>query len=364
MSKPQLAEASHLSSASPAATVAPSGFGASGYTSNPALATRKVFISWAPNCSRSDAIARELGATSHMVYNERLGSHPLTVVFKYLWQAVATFKILHRERAEVAFAMTPPVFAGFTLYLYALFRPLRYVVDVHTAALLMPRWRRLQWLQAFVCRHAATTLVTNDHLGDLVKGGGGHTTIVRDVPVIYPRSQRFAKPAQFTVAVICSFNYDEPIAEILRAAAALPEVQFFFTGDYRRLAPEVRQLQSSNVSFTGYMSDADYGSLISDAHAVMSLTTRDHTMLRGAYEAIYHGTPVIVSKWPLLCDAFDAGAVHVQAQADDITHGIQRIQQDIDRFKREAGELRLKKLAAWERTKEAILDRLSKPRDS
>jgi glycosyltransferase involved in cell wall biosynthesis len=366
MSKPQLAEASHMdmAPANQAAQGSPSGFGVSSYASNPALATRKVFISWAPNCSRSDAIARELGASSHMVYNDRFGSNPLTVVFKYIWQAFATFKILHREKAEVAFAMTPPVFAGATLYLYSLFRPLRYVVDVHTAALLMPRWRRLQWLQAFVCRHAATTLVTNDHLGNLVKAGGGHTTIVRDVPVVYPRSQRFSKPEQFTVAVICSFNYDEPIAEILQAAASLPDVQFFFTGDYRRLAPQVRQLQSSNVSFTGYMSDADYGSLISDAHAVMSLTTRDHTMLRGAYEAIYHGTPVIVSKWPLLQDAFDAGAVHVQAEAGDIAQGIARMRDGIARFKQEAGELRLKKLAAWERTKDAVLERLGKPRQS
>jgi glycosyltransferase involved in cell wall biosynthesis len=320
---------------------------------------RKVFVSWAPNCSRSDAIAREIGASSHMIYNDKLGSHPATVLFKYIWQAVATWKLLHRERAEVAFAMTPPVFAGFSLYLYSLVRPLKYVIDVHTAALLMPRWKRLQWLQAFVCKHAVTTMVTNDHLGGIVEKGGGHTTIVRDVPVAYPRSQAFANQARFSVAVICSFNYDEPIAEILKAAAALPNFQFYFTGDNKRLAAEVLASCPANVKFTGFLSGEDYGSLLCEAHVVMSLTTRDHTMLRGAYEAIYQGTPVIVSDWPLLREAFDAGTVHVQANASDITCGIQSMHDNIARFKREAGELRLRKLATWEKTKLSILARLN-----
>jgi glycosyltransferase involved in cell wall biosynthesis len=319
---------------------------------------RKVFVSWAPNCSRSDAIAREIGATSHMIYNDRMGSHPATVLFKYLWQAVATWKLLHRERAEVAFAMTPPVFAGAALYLYSCFRPLRYVIDVHTAALLMPRWRRLQWLQAFVCKRAATTLVTNDYLAGIVRAGGGHTTTVQDVPVIYPRSQAFAGQPRFTVAVICSYNYDEPIAEILQAAAALQDVQFFFTGDNKRLAASVMATCPPNVAFTGYLSDADYGGLLCDVQAVMSLTTRDHTMLRGAYEAIYQGTPVVVSQWPLLRDAFNSGAVHVDATAVDITRGIQALRDNWAQFKQGAEDLRLRKLQRWEATKASILARI------
>ena len=73
---------------------------------------RAVFISWAPDCSRSDNIARELGAPSYMVYKESLGSNLATVWLKYLWQMVETFRILHRERADVAFVMTPPLFGG------------------------------------------------------------------------------------------------------------------------------------------------------------------------------------------------------------------------------------------------------------
>lgn len=320
---------------------------------------RAVFISWAPHCSRSDNIAREFGAPSYMVYNDRWGSRPLTIIFKYLWQMIETFKVLNREKAEVAFVMTPPVFAGLSLYLYSWFRPLQYVVDVHTAALLMPRWQRLQWLQRFVCKRAATTMVTNDHLGGLISAGGGHTTIVLDVPVQYPCSPRFASKQGFTVAVICSFNYDEPIDQILQAAAQLPDVKFLFTGDPTPLDPNLRNNMPANASLTGFLSSEDYGSLLTHADAVMSLTTRDHTMLRGAYEAIYLGTPVVVSNWNLLKSAFDEGAEHVENQAPAIAEGISRIKADPAGYRRAAVNLRQRKLQRWAGVKQAIAARLA-----
>ncbi len=45
---------------------------------------RVVFISWAPYCSRSDNIARELGGVSYMVYFPFFGSTYWTILFKYL----------------------------------------------------------------------------------------------------------------------------------------------------------------------------------------------------------------------------------------------------------------------------------------
>ena len=64
-----------------------------------------TFISWAPYCSRSDHIARELGGSSHMVYLSRFGSHPATVAFKYAGQLLRTLEILRAERPEAVFVM-------------------------------------------------------------------------------------------------------------------------------------------------------------------------------------------------------------------------------------------------------------------
>ena len=93
------------------------------------------------------------------------------------------------------------------------------MLDAHTAAFLHPRWRRLQWLQRALCRRAATTLVHNEHLaGDRARRMGAHATLVPDVPIVYAASSRSRARRRPVVAVVCSFNYDEPIAEILEAA--------------------------------------------------------------------------------------------------------------------------------------------------
>jgi glycosyltransferase involved in cell wall biosynthesis len=319
---------------------------------------RVTYISWAQSCSRSDHTARELGGRSHMVYAARFGSHPATILFKYAVQWIRTARILKREQPDAVFVMTPPVVAALPAFWYAWRRGKQVVLDAHTAAFLHPRWRRWQPLQRLLCRRAATTLTHNEHLADRVRAAGGHVTIVPDVPIIFAERGTFDRPPGFVVAAVCSFNYDEPIAEILTAAEALPDVTFFVTGDPRHLDAGLKSRLPANVRLTGFLSTADYGDLITSANVVLTLTTRDHTMLRGAYEAVYQGTPVIVSDWPLLRDAFPMGGVHVDNTAAAIVRAVWRVQAEPARFRAEAGKLRQLRRSRWESTRQAIVDRV------
>jgi glycosyltransferase involved in cell wall biosynthesis len=90
----------------------------------------------------------------------------------------------------------------------------------------------------------------------------------------------------------------------------------------------------------------------------MTLTTRDHTMLRAAYEAVYQGTPVIVSNWTLLREAFDEGALHVDNTAAGIADAVRSVVSAPDRFREGASRLRARKLARWAETRAAIAERL------
>jgi glycosyltransferase involved in cell wall biosynthesis len=311
---------------------------------------RITYISWAPHCSRSDHTARELGGISHMVYAGWLGSHPLTVGPKYAWQALRTWKLLSRDRPSAVFVMVPPVFAGCTVWLYARLHGVPFILDAHTAAFMHSRWKYWQWLQRWLARRAATTIVTNEYLAASVRDGGGHATLVPDVPVKFAQVQRRDRDHRFLVAAVCSFNYDEPVEAIFSAARALPDVQFVMTGNPNALRPEQRADVPANVILTGFLPDADYAGLLTTADAVMALTTRDHTMLRAAYEAIYQGTPVIVSDWPLLRSAFDEGAVHVENSAAGIAAGVRRLQAEYEKFRPGAQRLRERKLERWNTT--------------
>ena len=320
---------------------------------------RVTYISWAESCSRSDHTARELGGRSHMIYLSRFGSRASTVLFKYVGQWMLTARVLRDESPDAVFVMTPPLFAALPAFWYAWRHRARVVLDAHTAAFLHSRWRHWQWLQRRLCMKAATTLVHNEHLADLVRRWGCHVTLVPDVPVLYDTVERFDKPDAFSVAMVCSFNPDEPVAAFLEAARRLPDVNFYVTGNTRHLAPELAAAVPPNVTLTGFLSVPAYGGLLSGADVVMSLTTRDHTMLRGAYEAIYQGTPVIVSDWPTLRNAFDEGAVHVANTPAGIAEGIQRAIADRERLRDGAHRLRERKLRNWRDTRSAILTRIS-----
>jgi glycosyltransferase involved in cell wall biosynthesis len=293
-----------------------------------------------------------------MIYLPRFGSKASTIAFKYVGQWVKTARVLRQEKPDAVFVMTPPVFAALPAFWYAWRHGKRVVLDAHSAAFMHPRWRRLQWLQRALCRRAATTLVHNDHIADYVTRGGASATLVPDVPIVYSAIEPFPRPAAFTVAVVCSFNYDEPVEAIVDAARALPDVRFFVTGNPKHLDPDLARRLPPNLTLTGFLSVPAYGGLLRGADAVMTLTTRDHTMLRGAYEAIYQDTPVIVSDWALLREAFDEGAEHVNNTSESIAVAVERIRRAHGEYRRGAASLRARKQQQWESTRAAIVARV------
>jgi glycosyltransferase involved in cell wall biosynthesis len=314
---------------------------------------RITYISWAPHCSRSDHTARELGGTSHMVYWSALGSHPATIAFKYLGQTLRTWRILAREWPDAVFVMSPSPIAVLAVYAFCAVTHKRFVIDAHSGAFRNPLWRRLQGLQFWLCRRASATIVTNDHLADLVRRHGGHPVVVPDVPVQFPAVAAAPARTGFVVACVTSFGFDEPIEAILEAARRLPDVTFYMTGNP---ADESRRLvdKPDNVVLTGFLPVSDYGALLKTADVVLALTTLDHTMLRGAYEAVYQGTPVIVSDSPILRASFDDGSVHVDNTPDAITHAIVEVRQRPAEFRQGAVRLRERKQQRWQESVAAL----------
>lgn len=315
---------------------------------------RILYISWAESCSRSDHTARELGGASEMVYLKQLGSHPLTIVPKYVGQTLRTLWLLARQRPDAVIVMSPPIVASFAavLYRYVTGRP--YGLDCHTAAFDHPRWKRLQWLQHAIGRRAAVNIVHNEHLQSVVTENQCPSVVVKDVPVVYASGEPYDLSAKFNVTVVCSFNPDEPIDAILEAASRQSDVQYYLTGNPKYLRPNLREALPPNVQLTGFISDTAFGDLLCRSDVVMSLTTRDHTMLRGAWEAIYQGTPVIVSDWPILQEAFSQGAVHVDNSAEQIVEAVRYCQQHQRQLRQGAQDARQARLQRWRATREQL----------
>jgi glycosyltransferase involved in cell wall biosynthesis len=247
------------------------------------------------------------------------------------------------------------VVACFPVWLYAKSTGASYAIDAHTGAFLDPRWRRLLALHRFFSRHAITTLVTNSHLASMVEAWGAHATIVPDVPVVFPApTEPRLSDAQYNMTFVSSFTWDEPLDTFLEAARSLPDVHFYITGKVPEQRREALANCGANITFTGFLSKAEFVGLLRKSDAVMSLTTLDHTMQRAAYEAIYLGKPVITSRFPLLEREFSRGTVHVENDVQDIVRGVRTMCANLAMYDVEAKALRESKLERWKKSEETL----------
>jgi glycosyltransferase involved in cell wall biosynthesis len=210
-----------------------------------------------------------------------------------------------------------------------------------------------------LARRAITTIVTNDHFADRVRAWGGHALVLRDIPTTFPDGGTYPVEQTFNVVVVNTFAPDEPVGEVLAAAADLGDVRFHITGDTNRPGDDLPTNLPPNARFTGFLSDEDYYALLRASDAVMCLTTRDHTMQRGACEALSLGVPIITSDWPLLKDYFSKGTVYVDNTAPDIRRGVDNMLRHHDRFVTEIRELQVEQRREWEQALSSLSELLT-----
>ena len=321
---------------------------------------RIIFISWAENCSRSDHLARLLGGKSYMIYAGWLGSHPATITLKYLIQIWQTLKLLWREKPEVVLVMVPPIFTVLPVYFYCKITGSRFATDNHTAGFTMKRWQMMRFLHGWLEKRAACNIVTNEKLRQWQQAWGvpaEKVFLIGDLPARFSKIETppflnqnaAAKNGNgfFAITAVCSFNPDEPLDNILQAAAELPEINFYCTGKLKDAPDGLLERKPKNVTFTDFLSVPQYAGLLKASHGVMVLTTRDHTMQRGAYEAMALGTPIITSDWPILRKTFANGSLFVDNSPPSIVQAIRQLRTEWPNFKAAIQERRAQRHAVW-----------------
>ena len=289
-------------------------------------------IVWAPPHmgTRSAWLAHELGIDDvrYIAPTNRRGL--LAAPMKYPRQAITTLRALNSARPRVVLVQSPPSFAAWTAWLYAVATRSALVIDPHSDAFERAIWTRPRWLNAIVARRSATVIVTNSHWADLVRSWGANATVVPAIPTTFEIGPPPPLAPGFNVAVVNTWAPDEPLAAVAAAAALVPEATFHVTG--RDDLAAGLGTHPSNVRFTGFLAEPTYHGLLASSQAVVCLTTRNHTMQNGACEALSHGTPVITSNWPVLRAFFSSGAVHVDPSPEAIAAGVRRVMADHDSY--------------------------------
>lgn len=318
-----------------------------------------LFLVWGPpsHGPRSKVFARELGIDVEFIeVTKRRGLW--AAPYKYPLQLLKTVRLLKQRRPRLLFVQSPPWFAVATAAVYCALVGGRYLIDAHSAALLSPLWTRPRLVNRLLFRRAVATVVTNEHFAAELEAWGARAVVLRDVPTEFVRSARIELPAGFNVMVVNTFSFDEPLEAAMEAARQVPDVTFHVTGRIPGDSRSVTAAAPSNVKFTDYLSDEDYYGLMERVDAVMCLTTRDHTMQRGACEALSMGRPIITSDSELLRAYFKQGTIHVDNSLPAIREAVERMRADHSRFLAEIQELRHSQLEQWSQAQGRLAEAL------
>lgn len=319
---------------------------------------KALFLVWGTPIQgpRSRVLARALGMEPPIFLAPNRSRGALSAPYRYARRMAATLRLLASTRPRLVFVQSPPGFAVLTVDLYCRERGVRYIVDAHNDAFDLAIWTRPRFLYRYLARRALTTIVTNEYEANNIRGRGGRAFVLPDPPANYPVRDRSPLTGDFNIALVNTFAPDEPLAQVVQAAAALDRIHFYITGD-TALAP--RRLVSeapSNVSFTGFLTETDYYALLASVDAVMCLSTGKHTWQGGAGEGLWLGKPLIVSDMPILRDYFDAGTVFVANMAEGIRQGVLELHADHSRYQREICELQARRRVTGQEQLRALVE--------
>lgn len=314
-----------------------------------------LFIDWRPHNRRAECLAEDLGAILELAPDRfrRKSSAP----FRYLVLTLRTMILLLRRRPDVVIASSPPPFCPMCAFAYARLLGREYVVDAHHLAT-TGFWSRVPFgfrFNRFVMNRALTTLVHNEEIERLARANG---VTVMTLETKIPQLVRTAEASDrdgFIVLAPCSFDPDEPIAEIWAAARALPDIGFRVTGNPARLDAGLRASIPPNVALTGFLSQPEYDRLLCSCDVVLATTATDYPVRpRAAAEAIAAEKPLIVSRNPATESHLGEEAVLVDNRAADIVRAIGEIHSNYARYALAAGVTRQLRRTRYE----AELERL------
>jgi hypothetical protein len=185
-----------------------------------------LIVVWYGHSRRETSLAAELGGQVAFIYKRSLRHRALTPL-RYLVQSVETWQLLDRAQPSVVIVQTPPIAAALPVALWCHLHRRSYGMDCHTGTFYGRRWSWALPLLRVLAGRAAVTIAASEAALRLLRSWGRRAVFLADgLPSLSPPSGSVGSAGQGRVAVISSFDPDEPVAEVFAAARLLPHVRY------------------------------------------------------------------------------------------------------------------------------------------
>ena len=307
-----------------------------------------VFLVWNRQSIRAYGISKHTGASLHCLYTSPI-KHPML--------CIKTLRVLRKERPKIIICQSPPLTCAFTAmvyqYLFSCGSKPKILIDAHTGAISSPFSKKLTRL---VMKNASAVIVFNKEQQNYAILNYQITPIVLEDPIPdyadilsadKQEGYKLEQKATFNVAVISSFESDEPLRAVFDAAFELPDVYFYITGEKKNADKKLLVNKPANVIITGFLDYKAYINLLHKVDVIMDLTTDNMSVVAGAFEALGLEQPLVTSDWIPLRRHFSKGTIYVKNSTGDIKEGIIVAITNREKLSKEMHQLKIEKVNEW-----------------
>lgn len=281
---------------------------------------KTLFISWIRSHGRSSGLSRALDAEELNIYPESRGT-----LIRYIKSFSITIKHIRSKKPTAVIVMQPPAFAALPIFVARFLRPYKILLDLHTGAFDNPKWKWALPILLKLLPKTGRVIVTNDELATIVRRYKREPIVLHDLieSAVSDLPEEFSDPSltdtidSTFVLLPVTYAYDEPISELLDAAALTPSLTWVFTG---RAPSSVVSAAPRNVRFTGFVSDDDYIRLLLKASVIIAPTTAENTMQRAGYEALSYQKPLVTTNQKVLVNYFGEAALYAGIDSKDFAN--------------------------------------------
>ncbi len=289
-------------------------------------------------------------------------------LLRYLFISFKTFVILFLTRPKLVFVQNPSVFLAALVCFLSNILGFKVIVDRHSNFKLSYsgrkelKWFLFRFLSNYTLKKANITIVTNFFLAKVVKKIGGTPFVLEDkLPDI--RGANWIKlEGRYSIVVITTFSNDEPIEALISAALRLPDdCIVFFTGRAEKYIPAERKklLGKKNIRFTGFLPDRIYQSYIKSADLVIVLTTQEHLLNCGAYEAVALEKPLIISNTETLKNYFREGVIYTDPDSESILNTIVYGISNKEQLGEKVAKIKTELSREWQRKAQSLIESIN-----
>ncbi|MBO0589175.1 hypothetical protein [Sporosarcina sp. E16_8] len=300
--------------------------------------TNSLFIVWTKYQSRAESLAIDFDEKLNgveIVYRENPPANKIKKVFMYLKYFYLDFKQIKAGSYKSVFVQTPPSYAlAAPLFVRRFFKKdLKVISDCHNALTREP-WLSTMGNQKML-EKCDSILLHNEVVFEKVINEKTFPTVDQKRILILedktPFTFKIERKAEFLdvkkpyVFFPASFNHDEPILEVIKAAELLAEVHFVMTGNPKKLEKNFNIAESdipSNMTLSGWLTIEEYKYILQEADVLIGLTLFDDIQMSVSNEGLGAEKAMVLSNKKALKNIYLDGAFYTENEAKDISKTI------------------------------------------